>query len=315
MKKFLITIDTEGDNLWEWKNGEKIYTENTLYLKRFQKLCNKYGFKPVWLTNYEMLMDERYVSFIKEVIGNKQGELGMHLHAWNTPPYFELPQDQLGAPYLIEYPYKIMEEKMQTMTDLIVKITGEMPCSHRAGRWTTNQQYFNLLTKFGYQIDCSVTPGINWNTSVGQTKNSVGSNYKKNPSSPYWITDSTSSDKVLEVPVTTRKVHHFFKPKEKTMKKYLGSFYRMIKGEVLWLRPNGNNLDKMLYLIDISKKDKNDYVMFMLHSSELMPGGSPTFTTKEQIDKLYHDIECVFKESSNYYEGVTLKEYYECYDS
>lgn len=31
MKKFLITIDTEGDNLWEWKNGEKIYTENTLY--------------------------------------------------------------------------------------------------------------------------------------------------------------------------------------------------------------------------------------------------------------------------------------------
>lgn len=29
---------------------------------------------------------------------------------------------------------------------------------------------------------------------------------------------------------------------------------------------------------------------------------SPTFTTKEQIDKLYHDIECVFKEASNYYE-------------
>ena len=28
MKTFLITVDTEGDNLWQWKPGEKITTEN-----------------------------------------------------------------------------------------------------------------------------------------------------------------------------------------------------------------------------------------------------------------------------------------------
>ena len=30
-KKFLITIDTEGDNLWAWKQGDAIRTENVLY--------------------------------------------------------------------------------------------------------------------------------------------------------------------------------------------------------------------------------------------------------------------------------------------
>lgn len=68
MKKFLITIDTEGDNLWQWKDGDPIGTDNTKYLPRFQKLCDKYGFKPTWLTNYEMMMDDNYVQFIKEVV-------------------------------------------------------------------------------------------------------------------------------------------------------------------------------------------------------------------------------------------------------
>ena len=86
MKKFLITIDTEGDNLWQWKDGDSIGTDNTKYLPRFQKLCDKYGFKPTWLTNYEMMMDDNYVQFITEVVNEDRGEIGMHLHAWSTPP-------------------------------------------------------------------------------------------------------------------------------------------------------------------------------------------------------------------------------------
>ena len=67
MKYFIITIDTEGDNLWDWRIGKIINTENVSYLNRFQELCNTFSFKPVWLTNYEMLSDQRYVNFIKNV--------------------------------------------------------------------------------------------------------------------------------------------------------------------------------------------------------------------------------------------------------
>ena len=66
MKKyFIITVDTEGDNLWNYKKGTTVQTENSLFVQRFQDLCNKYGFKPVWLTNYEMASDDRYVEYIK----------------------------------------------------------------------------------------------------------------------------------------------------------------------------------------------------------------------------------------------------------
>ena len=34
--------------------------------------------------------------------------------------------------------------------------------------------------------------------------------------------------------------------------------------------------------------------MFMLHSSELMPGGSPTFRDAAAIEDLYVELEAVF---------------------
>ena len=39
---FIITIDTEGDNIWS--KPKKITTENVHFLPRFQELCNKYAF-------------------------------------------------------------------------------------------------------------------------------------------------------------------------------------------------------------------------------------------------------------------------------
>lgn len=76
---FLITIDTEGDNLWQ--KHDSITTENARYLPRFQQLCEKYGFKPVWLTNYEMAIDPVYIEFAKDAIARGTAEIGMHLHA------------------------------------------------------------------------------------------------------------------------------------------------------------------------------------------------------------------------------------------
>ena len=52
---------------------------------RFQQLCERFQFKPVWLTNYEMAIDEAYIEFAQDVIARNTGEIGMHLHAWNSP--------------------------------------------------------------------------------------------------------------------------------------------------------------------------------------------------------------------------------------
>lgn len=71
-KSFIITIDTEGDNLWDWKEGTEIGTNNSRYIPRFQSLCNEFGFKPTWLTNWEMIQNQEYVEFVK---GNGQQDI------------------------------------------------------------------------------------------------------------------------------------------------------------------------------------------------------------------------------------------------
>lgn len=305
MKNLIITIDTEGDNLWHWKPGDKITTENTLYLQRFQDLCNQYGFKPTWLSNYEMMEDSRYVDFVANVEETHTGELGMHLHAWNNPPFYHLPIVQKGAPYLIEYPEDIMENKIATLTDLIISRTGIKPVSHRSGRWAMNEIYFRLLDKYGFRADCSVTPHINWISSPGQTKGAVGSDYSNADERPYVVKDTS----ILEVPLTIVYTHRVFCVPQSNVRQYVSALYHAAKGQMLWLRPTGDNLIQMKYVVQRVCESENDYGMFMLHSSELMPGGSPTFRNAAAIDALYMDLEDLFCTLSKQFVGITLREY------
>lgn len=309
-KYFIITIDTEGDNLWKWKKGDIIKTENTLYLPRFQELCDRYSFKPVWLSNWEMMNDERFTSFVKKVQDEGRGEVGMHLHAWNTPPLYELEASGTpSAPYLIEYPDDVMNQKIAAMTAVIEEKTGVRPVSHRAGRWATDKRYFDALHAHGYRVDCSVTPHVDWSGTKGESAGSKGSDYSRAEEKSYRIDVKES---LLEVPVTIIKSHKLFFPATKTARGILANIYHTVLGNELWLRPDGRNLSQMLYIVDKATEDeKKDYIMFMLHSSELMPGGSPTFRTEESIEKLYEDLEILFEKISHLFEGITLRDYEE----
>ncbi len=310
MKGFLISIDTEGDNLWEWKKGDAITTRNALYLERFQILCNEYGFKPTYLTNYEMARSEDFLRFAKRYSDSGEAEIGMHLHAWNTPPEHELKTSNPnpGAPYLIEYPDEVMDLKISTMTTLLEDVFGGRIETHRAGRWATNQKYFELLHGHGYRFDCSVTPHMNWKGHPGESLGSCGSDYSAESENAHVLIEG--KEPLVEIPCTVKIAHRFFNPWKKTIRGYAGALYRMVSGDCLWLRPDGTNLDKMLWLIDsVARDSSSDYIMFMLHSSEFMPGGSPTFRTEESIEYLYKDIERVFSAASKNFEGRTIGEY------
>lgn len=284
-KKFIITIDTEGDNLWGWNEGMPLRTENVQYLPRFQELCNQYNFIPTWLCNWEMVNDDRFVSFARKNLDKGMCSIGMHLHAWNTPPRFDsLPRhEKAGLPYLIEYPREIMEEKILRMTGIIEEKIGIRPIVHRAGRWAMNDDYFELLAECGYIADCSITPYINWKTSWGQTPGFEGPDYSNEE------VKISKRKNVIEIPVTT--------------------LWDEERKKVFWLRPNRKNLNEMLQLIEFYQNSELDYLMFMLHSSELMPGGSPTFQTEGGIEILYKHLSIIFNTISKNYEGIGLDKY------
>ena len=131
---FIITVDTEGDNLWA--RPHQITTRNAAYLPRFQILCERFRLKPVYLVNYEMAMSDVFVDFARDVAVRGTGEIGMHLHAWNSPPLEPLTSDDLHhQPYLIEYPDRVLKEKIHTLTQLLEHRFDRKMVSHRAGRW------------------------------------------------------------------------------------------------------------------------------------------------------------------------------------
>ncbi len=304
MKSFLITIDTEADNQWDFDH--EISTECAKFLPRFQELCEKFGFKPTWLTNYEMANDDFFCHYMKEKLDDGLCEIGMHLHAWNTPPDYALKKTLRERDYLIEYPVEVMDAKIATMTDLIERNFGSRPVSHRSGRWTTNQEYFKILKKYGYKVDCSVTPHVDWTNCVGVT-GIAGSNYLKCPEKPYYIYED-----ILEVPMTIRRKHMFVWERPYSLYTLCREMKRFVFGRNQWLRPDGSLLEKpLMKLVDIVSAE-NQYLMFMIHSSELMPAGSPNFKTAESIERLYEIIEAVFRKATLLgYKGKTLKEYSE----
>lgn len=301
-KKIIITVDTEGDLQWDWKKGDIITTRNSKYLQRFQTLCNHYGFIPVWLTNWEMLNDDAFVEFVKENISNHCSEVGMHLHAWSNPPYYGLKgSNKSGQPYLIEYPFDIMEKKIKAITEMFKERFGFVPDCHRAGRWAINKEYFMLLKKYGYKIDCSITPELVWHPCYGGTPGFMGPDYRKKSHQPYF------EEGILEIPMTSKRLHSIKKPKN--VNQMIKSIYHGIKGQNTMFRPDKDNLTELKMMMRETYESESDYLMFMIHSSELMPGGSPNFPEKKDIEQLYMNLTVLFEEASTLFDGIALGEY------
>lgn len=300
MSSFIITVDTEGDNLWKWHEGERITTKNTQFIPRFQQLCEEFGFKPVYLTNYEMAQDDDWVKYASGKAAQGLCEVGMHIHAWNTPPEHELKDNFGGNPYISEYPSDVVFQKIEFLTHYL-NDRFELPIkSARSGRWATNEDYFKALKKNGYICDCSYTPEINLSKIPGRSMN-IGNDYRDANKTVHF-----AAEDIVEVPMSTRKIHHVA---EGTVKHKLST---LIKGDSMWLRPYRKSLTDMIFLSQAINKDGEDYLEFMVHSSELMPGGSPYFKSEEDIEFLYRIMRQYFQwVAEKGYKGVSLSNYAE----
>jgi hypothetical protein len=117
---------------------------------------------------------------------------------------------------------------------------------------------------------------------------------------------------LLEVPMTvlsfqSARVARVLKklPPGSIAARALGRLYP----SAVWLRPMGSNLFDMFRVLRKALRERRAYVEFMLHSSEFMPGGSPTFPSEESIERLYRDMEKLFARAARHFRGATLSEF------
>ncbi|NUP88231.1 MAG: deacetylase [Candidatus Sumerlaeia bacterium] len=318
---FLITIDTEGDNLWA--RPREITTRNAAFLPRFQALCDRFAFRPTYLTNFEMAQSPVFQAFARDALARGTAEVGMHLHSWNSPPIKPLTADDFTFhPYLFEFPGEVMREKVHVMTDLLEQTFQRPVVSHRAGRWGLDARYARILAQRGYRVDCSVTPHVSWKHDGGDPSQHGGQDFRGFPEEPYFLDlDDISRAGVsglLEVPMTilpsesglVRRIHrvvHGVRTLRRVAKRLAPAAH--------WLQPNGRNGASLRRIVERVVAEGRLHLQFTTHSSELMPGGGPYFRTERDIDRLYgEDLEPLFEQIAQHFTGATLAGFRERFD-
>jgi hypothetical protein len=65
----------------------------------------------------------------------------------------------------------------------------------------------------------------------------------------------------------------------------------------------------MIHMVERVRQEGRPYAQFMIHSSELMPGGSPYFRRADDIERLYDDLKALFAFVRDRFVGATLMEF------
>ena len=314
---FLITVDTEGDNLWS--RPRTLTTRNTEYLPRFQSLCEIHGFKPTYLTNWEMATSPAFQEFGRDLLARGTGEIGMHLHAWDSPPLQPLTADDTANhPYLIEFPDDQMRAKIDLMTRTLEDTFGVKMTSHRAGRWAFDERYARILIDQGYLVDCSVTPHISWRRHLGDPSQNGGSDYTGYPEEAYFVDPADISrpgiSPLLEIPLTVIPYHYpaaVQGVRSWLTKSHFGSrVANRLLPELTQFTGSSRDRNKLLRTLAVARAERRPFIEFAIHSSEVIPGGSPSFPTADSIEALYETLEVVFAAAAGTFGGATLTEYY-----
>lgn len=316
--KLVITVDTEADN--QWRQGEPLSLENLRYVPRFQSLCEKFHFVPTYLLTYEVLEDDVFVSLLKKWESSGVAEGGAHLHPWTTPPIQQ--NEERVQPFPSELPKDLFAKKLETLTALFKERMERCPTSFRAGRWGFDESLVEPLLAEGYQVDCSFTPKINWNTTLKNTKERRLPDHRSISIFPQLYKGKEGS--LVEVPMTIMYTRSFVKEDSflgKMFNYFPDSFLKKalnkICFKVKWLRIFPET--KVQDLIDVytaAKRNNLPVIEFMIHSSELMPGGSPYAKTQESVEKIYDILDKFFSFlSKEEVRGVGLTQFSDEYRS
>jgi hypothetical protein len=168
-----------------------------------------------------------------------------------------------------------------------------------------------------------VTPGTDWRGIPGNPAGNGGSDYTDFPARPYFLDPSdislpATAGTLLEVPMTVRTSGLYRMAPWAYRLPLLRRVATRVSPAPAWLRPvqpalgarSDRNLNIMLQVARRARVEGADHMEFMLHSSELMPGGSPTFRNESDIDRLYEHLEILFEGLSTWCCGATLKEFH-----
>jgi len=303
--KFIITVDTEGDDQWQY-NG-CITLRNLHALPRFQGLCEQYGFVPTYLIAREILQDAGTVKALQEWQKRGSAEIGVHLEPWTTPPFMaEETANRAMQSFPSELPPEWFSRKLEVLTAEVAERFGA-PTSFRAARWGLNGAMLRRLAERGYTVDCSVTPKIDWRPQRGLAGGPGGPDYREAQPGPYRPSEEnvcrSGSAGLVEVPMTilytargagehSALARRCTRLPESRLKRLLDRHLFRKR----WLRLSHESVpDDWSRIYETALRGGLGVLQLMIHSSELMTGTSPLTRTEKDTAFVFESLATMFQ--------------------
>lgn len=302
--KFILTIDTEGDN--QWDHGRGLSVENIRFVPRFQALCEKYSIRPTYLVTSEVCNDVFAREIFTGYASAGTAEVGAHLHSWTTPPFLDKDGyrfNDINHAFATELPEDLLSQKVKNLTDQIETSFGKHPSSFRSGRFGFDEKLAGILADNGYLVDSSITPFSRWSVNKGMPDGKGGPDFIHADFLPHRYNFANKS--LIEIPVTILPTRFPLNRNHSLARYYFSNVDRNLilrvfrklfyRNQPLWLRPL-IWMDSKLFaeLINEAHRINLPCLVMMFHSSELMPGCSIYRKDKDEIEKLYRTLDQFF---------------------
>lgn len=311
--KLVVTIDVEEEGLFSGKyNSQDVPVRNVSKLAILDPVFLDLGIRPTLLISYQVACHRPHHELLMQLSEKWGGEIGAHLHTWNTPPFEPLPY---AEPVPSErMPKDLLKAKLKTLLKALYNM-GADPVSFRMGRFNMGPKMFSALEETDIRVDSSIAPTRSYYGGPAHLSAPVDPYHPdpKNPASP-------GKSPILEVPMTilplTRNLG--------VLLEHLGNSHTLLHSWVSWfgkyfgslpVQPMWTGPRRLKAAAKLHQIRGGRVVTISFHSSELMPGGCPKHPNQDHVErflrKLTNFLTWLSKEVG--VECLTLSELYDYY--
>lgn len=283
----VVSLDVEEEGLFSGSYPRQAAgLTNIARLRRLEFLPGEFGLPLTLLCDYPVLTHDPSLRVIEDVLGRTGGELGAHLHPWNTPPFPPMPWPEPVSTAVM--PVETFRGKLETLQEAIRRFRGRPATSFRMGRWNLFRRAMAVLPEVGIAVDSSVAPLRHVHG---------GPDHFLAPADPYWTGCGTANEKRLleapttQVPLIPGTAGPAYALARRLPKRagdlLLGSFMKTLTLGVnpVWMPEATMRLATMAHV----RRGGRALTLFW-HSSEMLPGASPHFPDQASVDAFLRKI-------------------------
>jgi hypothetical protein len=293
--RYAVTIDTEEE--WDWGSGYPTgpaSVRNIAHLTAFQDRVEWFGAAVTYFTNHAVLTDPASRDIICRLSQRPNVEIGLHIHPWNTPPVAPTDRVTPRESFLHNLPGAEAEKKLDESFRAFEK-AGIVPTCFRGGRYSTSPLIQSYLRDRGVIADCSVLPFNTW-------ADEGAPDYRDRDLTPRRLPPRNEDDLAMwELPLTFgfvgksfdfwRRAFRLFDSPGFNKLPFGGVAGRLFGARKCWLNFENPLGEGMTDLFDVVRSLDLPYACFTMHSSSLLPGGSPYAKTQADVGALLKRVD------------------------